>query len=105
MKRVRALKETYYMSKTRHAGNEFEIHDSDLQIMVGIGSVEEVKGEEVQQKAAQKELENRALQAYGSATESGEPAKADPEVMSTDSAKPVTARKGRYPRRDLRAVE
>jgi hypothetical protein len=98
MKKLVALREVYYASKTHYVGDAFEASDQDATILVGLGKT---RYEDAPPIAPQPPLQTRALQAEAT------PA-AQPMTTTQQSAlvPPAPVRKKRtYKRRDMRAED
>lgn len=96
-RRLRALKEVYYASKTHKVGEEFDAHDADARLLVGLEKAEHVqpvaKAKQEAPKPQTQQLQTREMK-------SEEPAKGPVEPMTSD-ALPQGSRPRRYLRRDM----
>lgn len=89
-RRLRATREVYYASKTRHEGEEFEADASDAKLLVGLEKAVYAEDKTPEPPPAPKKLEIRDMRA---AEEPTAPAEEEPQ------------RPRRYRRRDMRADE
>ena len=104
MKRLRATREVYYASKTHPEGAEFDAHESDAKLLVGLEKaayVEPVTSTVAPKPAATqpaRKLVDRAMKA-------DEPTAVAPQATSQEETPPEGQRNRRYLRRDMTPEE
>lgn len=98
MKRLRATREVWYDTKTRRAGDEFDAHETDAKLLVGLDKAVYVDSPKPASKP--RVLETAAVKA--------EEPKPAPEAMTTSDTGDIvgqTRRRRQYMRRDMKPEE
>ena len=100
MKRLRATREVYYASKTHPEGAEFDAHESDAKLLVGLEKAAYVDAPAPKPAATQpaRKLVDRAMKA-------DEPTAVAPQATSQEETPPEGQRNRRYLRRDMTPEE